>query len=111
MAYQSIIPADLGQAPLTGTIATVYTVPAATRALLKCFDLANTTGAAITVDVHKVPSGGGATTANAIMIGVSVAANSTLQWTGLQVMLPGATLQARASAVGVTISASGGEAT
>ena len=111
MAYQRIIPADLGQAALTGTVATVYTVPAATRALLKCFDLANTTGAAITVDVHKVPSGGSAASSNAIMLGVSVAANSTLQWTGLQVMLPGATLQARASAVGLTISASGGEAT
>jgi len=111
MPFQNIIPADLGQAALTTVIATVYTVPAATRALLKCFDLANTTGAAITVEVHKVPSGGSAGTGNAIMFGVSVAANSRLQWAGLQVMLPGATLRARASATGVTITASGGEAT
>jgi hypothetical protein len=37
-------------------------------------------------------------------------ANTTMQWTGSQIMNAGATIQVKASAVGCTITASGGEA-
>lgn len=110
MAYQRITPVKLGQAAITGVIATLYTVPASTRTLLKDFDICNTTAGALTVDVHLVPSGGSATTANALLYGYSINANATLQWSGTQVMNVSDTIQVKASGVGCTITASGGEA-
>ena len=111
MAYQNIVPAQLGQAAITGSIATLYTVPALTRALLKDLDICNTTAGALTVDVHLVPSGGSATTANALLYGYSINGNATLQWTGTQGVNAGATIQVKASGLGCTITASGAEAT
>lgn len=110
MAYQRITPVKLGQAAITGSIATLYTVPASTRTLLKDIDICNTTAGALTVDVHLVPSGGSATTANALLYGYSINANATLQWTGTQVMNASDTIQVKASGLGCTITASGGEA-
>lgn len=111
MNYQNIIPVRLGQAAITNVIATLYTVPVNTRTLLKDFDICNTTAGALTVDVHLVPSGGSATTANALLYGYSINANATLQWSGTQVLNAGATIQVKASGAGCTINASGGEAT
>lgn len=111
MAYQRIVPVQLGQAAITGVIATLYTVPASTRTFVKDIDICNTTAGAITVDVHLVPSGGSATTANALLYGYSINANATLQWTGTQIMNAAGTLQVKASGAGCTITASGAEAT
>lgn len=112
MAFQSIVPVKLGQAAIsaTPTVTTVYTVPASTRTLLKDIDIANTTAGAITVRVYIVPSAGSPATSNALFYGVSIAANTTLQWTGTQIMTASETLQAEASATGLTIRASGAEA-
>lgn len=111
MAYQRITPAKLGQAAITGATTTLYTVPASTRTMVKELDICNTTGGALTVNVHLVPSAGSAGTANALLYGTSISANTTLQWSGVQVLNAGDTIQIQASGVGLTISASGGEAT
>lgn len=111
MAFQRITPAKLAQAAITGATTTVYTTPASTRTMVKEIDIANTTGGALTVNVHLVPSGGAAGTANALLYGVSINANSTLQWSGVQVINAGDTIQVQGSALGLTILASGGEAT
>ena len=104
----------LGQAGLSCTIGTIYTTPVSTRTYVKQIDICNTTGGTLTVDVHIVPNvanvAGTAGTGNAIYYTFSVAANSVLQWRGVQIMNAVDTIQAKASAVGLTLTASGGEA-
>jgi len=129
--YQNVVPNQLGQAALTAVPQTIYTVPVVvansavgvsnnvtqtTRTYLKDINICNTTAAALTVYVFIVPNSGTAAASNAIIYGKSIAANDVYRWTGSQI-LPASmsgtsktTLQAYASAVGITITASGGEA-
>ena len=130
-SYQNIVPKQLAQAALTTTAAELYTVPVilansavgttsnvtqTTRTYLKDMNICNTTAAAITVFVFVVPNGGTASAANALLYGFSVAANSVYRWTGAQILPESltattkTTLQAYGSAVGLTLTASGGEA-
>lgn len=51
---------------LTATAASVYTAPANTSATIQAATASNTTGAAVQVDLHKVPVAGSATAANKI---------------------------------------------
>lgn len=111
MAYQNIIPVKLGQAAVTTGVTTLYTVPASTRTLLKEFSIANTTGVAINVRVFLVPSAGAAGATNAFLYDVPVPANNALQYNGVQVMNTGDTIQVQAASAGLTITASGAEAT
>lgn len=110
MAFQRITPVKLAQAAVTASAVTVYTVPASTRTMVKDIDICNTTAGALTVNVFLVPSGGSAGTGNALLYGASVTANTTLQWTGVQVMNAGDTIQVQASGLGLTANISGGEA-
>jgi hypothetical protein len=108
--YQNVTPNQLGQAALTTSYATIYTVPANTRTYLKDMDICNTTAGSLNVFVSVVASSGTAGTANSIFYTTLVPAYSTLQWSGTQVMLPGVTLQAKGSGTGLTLTVSGGEA-
>ena len=110
MAFDVITPTKLGQAAITVGVTTLYTVPAATRTLLKELSIANTTAASINVRVFLVPSAGAAGTANAFLYDVPVPNNNALQYDGIQVMNAGDTIQIQAAAVGLTITASGAEA-
>ena len=110
MAYDSISPVRFGQAAITTSASALYTTPALTRALIKEISVVNTTGVAATFDIYLVPSGGTAGTANALFYQQPLAAKATLQWNGLQVLNAGDTLQVKASASGLTVVASGGEA-
>lgn len=111
MAFQRITPAKLAQAAVTAGTTTIYTVPASTRTMIKEMDICNTTAGTLTLNVHLVPSGGSATTANALFYGASISANTTLQWSGVQVLNVGDTIQVQGSGLGLTINVSGGEAT
>jgi hypothetical protein len=111
MAFDVITPAKLGQAAITTGVTTLYTVPASTRALLKEFSIANTTAAAINVRVFLVPSSGSAGTSNAFLYDVPVPGNNALQYNGIEVLNAGDTIQIQAASAGLTIIASGGEAT
>jgi hypothetical protein len=110
MAYQTITPTQLGQAAMTTSYATLYTVPASTRTYLKQMDICNTSASPINIYVSIVPSAGTAGTANSLFYATQLTGNTTLSWTGTQIMNTASTLQVRASATGVTITASGGEA-
>jgi hypothetical protein len=111
MAFDVITPAKLGQAAITTGVTTLYTVPSSTRTLLKEFSIANTTASAINVRVFLVPSAGSAGTSNAFLYDVSVPANNALQYNGIEVLNAGDTIQIQAASTGLTIIASGGEAT
>jgi hypothetical protein len=111
MAFDVITPTKLGQAAITTGVTTLYTVPASTRTFLKEFSIANTTAAAINVRVFLVPSAGSAGTSNAFIYDIAVPANNALQYDGVQIMNAGDTIQIQAAAVGLTITASGAEAT
>jgi hypothetical protein len=110
MAFYDITPVLLGQASITGTIATLYTAPLNVRTFVKDLNICNTTAGALTVYVHFVPNGASATTANAILYAYSIAANTTYRWTGVQIMNEFGTIQVKGSAIGLTITASGAEA-
>ena len=111
MAFDVITPTKLGQSAITTGVTTLYTVPASTRTLLKEFSIANTTAAAINVRVFLVPSAGSAGTSNAFLYDVSIPANNTIQYNGIEVLNAGDTIQIQAASAGLTIIASGGEAT
>jgi hypothetical protein len=111
MAFDVITPAKLGQAAITTGVTTLYTVPANTRTLLKEFSIANTTAASINVRVFLVPAAGSAGTSNAFLYDVPVPNNNALQYNGIEVLNTGDTIQIQAASAGLTIIASGGEAT
>ena len=108
--YQNTTPNTLGQTAATTAYTTLYTVPANTRTYVKQIDICNTTSGALTVFVSLVPNGGTAGASNALYYGLSLAANALLSYSGLQILLPGATIQVKGSATGLTITASGAEA-
>ena len=113
-AYQNVTPVQLSQASLTTSYVTLYTVPSnpttPTRTYMKQIDVCNTTGSPITFNLHIVPATFSETTNNAFIYGLSVAANSTYSYYGVQVLPTASTLQAKASATGLNIFISGGEA-
>lgn len=108
--YQIITPLQLGQAAITTSYASVYTVPANTRTYVKQLDICNTTASPISVYVSLVPSSNTAGTANALFYNATLDGYSTLSWTGTQVLSAAGTIQVKASGAGCTITASGGEA-
>lgn len=108
--YQIITPLQLGQTALTTSFTTVYTVPASTRTYVKQLDVCNTTASPISIYVSLVPSGGTAGTGNALFYNATLGGYSTLSWTGTQVLSTAGTIQVKASGVGCTVTASGGEA-
>jgi len=112
MAFQNITANVL--IPATGITAAaviLYTTPALTRTLLKSIDVCNTTSGALTLRIFLVATGGSPGTTNALYYDYTVAANTTLSWRGLQVLVAGTTIQVQSTGTGLTITASGGEAT
>ena len=110
MAFNNITPLQLGQAAMTTSYATIYTVPANTRTYVKDIDVVNTTSASIGIYISLVPSGGIAGTSNALFYNTPLPLNTIVQWAGSQILNEGDTIQVKASAVGCTITVSGGEA-
>lgn len=100
-------PVQLCQAAITASVVTEYTVPGSTTVILKSFDVCNTTGAAIMLNLFLVPPSGTAGAANALLYGYSIAANDSKGWEGEQVLPAGASIAASASTTGLTITASG----
>jgi hypothetical protein len=63
------------------------------------------------VRVFLVPAAGSAGTGNAFLYDVPVPNNNALQYNGIEVLNAGDTIQIQAASAGLTIIASGGEAT
>jgi hypothetical protein len=110
MAFNNITPTKLAQAAMTTSYVSLYTVPTSTRTFVKDIIICNTTASAVTVNVSLVPSGGTAGESNSIYYEYSIAAKTTLSWSGVQIMNHNDTIQVKASATGATITISGGEA-
>ena len=112
MAFQNITANVLIPATgITAAAAILYTTPTLTRTLLKSIDVCNTTSGALTLRIFLVVTGGSPGTTNALYYDYTVAANTTLSWRGLQVLVAGTTIQVQSTTTGLTITASGGEAT
>ena len=86
MAYNDITPTNLGQAAITASVTTLYTVPASTRAFVKNLDIVNTSAGALTYNIFLVPSAGSAATSNALFYDFPISSKENIQWTvGLHV--------------------------
>ena len=110
-----IVPVDMTPTihALTTGVQTLYTCGSigttGKLGLLKSIDVTNTTAAPVTVTIHIVPPSGTPSASTALYFATSVAANSVLSWRGTQILAAGGTLQALASATGLTMHAAGGE--
>lgn len=93
------------------TITTLYTVPASTRTIVKQIIVCNTTSTPISLQLHSVPNGGSATTANAIIYNAQFTANSTTTFDLSMVMdVAGDTIRAlQSAATSLTVNISGVE--
>jgi hypothetical protein len=89
MPFSLVQFAKFVQSAVTNAQVTIYTVPGATQATIKDIDITNTTAAAATVSINLVPTGGSAVTANLLAAAWSIPANSTVHWTGTQVLNAG----------------------
>jgi hypothetical protein len=107
VAFTTVQYLRLFQAALATAATTQYTTPASRQDVIKDMELCNTTGAAITVILNVVPTGGSATTANQVFSSASIPANQTLHWTGTIVMNAGDFISTATSGVGVTATVSG----
>lgn len=96
---------------LTGTVATVYTVPALFTTQLSAVTVSNPTAGAVALGLHIVPSGGSVGAANKVIPAKALAANETYTCPELtaQTLPAGTTIQASGS--GLVIFASGVEFT
>lgn len=110
MAFQNITPVKLGQAAITVAAAQLYLVPANTRTFVKDIDIANNNTVSTSGSVYLVPNGGSADSTNILIPSISIPGNANLQWTGSQILNAGDSIWTSASATGLTIIASGGEA-
>ena len=93
---------------------TQYTAPAATRVIIDKFTGTNTTGAAATLTVRLVPSGGGAGAGNTIASAKTLAAGEAYTFPEVvgHVLNPGDFISTLAgTAAAITIRASGREVT
>jgi hypothetical protein len=97
----------LGQTAVTTSATTLYTVPSSSRTYIETIDVVNTNASVTTFDIYLVPSGGTASTANALFYQQSLNGKQNLQWTGLQVINAAYTIQVKASATGINIAISG----
>lgn len=111
MAYQNVIGNKLSQAEMTTSYATIYTTPTLNRTYVKNIDICNTTGSTQRFYVHFVQKGKVVGVSNAIFYNAPINAYTTVQWTGSEILVEGDIIQVKASAAGVTIMITGGEAT
>lgn len=111
MAYQNVVGNRLAQAETTTSYVTIYTTPLATRTYVKNIDICNTTAGSLRFYVHLIPKGGTAGTGNALFYNAPINGNTTVQWTGSEILTPGDLIQIKGSAAGISVTITGGEAT
>ena len=111
MAFQNIVGNRLAQAEATTTYVTVYTTPLLTRTYVKNIDICNSTGSTQRFYIHLVPKGDSASSGNAVFYNAPINGNTTVQWTGSQILTQGDTIVIKGSAAGISVTITGGEAT
>lgn len=93
----------------TGAGTTCYTVPTGIRTEVQDIVIANTTTGTLTCSIHLAPTGVAVGSSNAMFSSVSVPANTTVHWSGIQVLNAGDFIQGIGSAAGLTVNISGNE--
>lgn len=111
MAFQNVIGNRLAQAQTTTSYVTIYTTPLATRTYVKNIDICNTTSGSLRFYVHLIPKDDTAGAGNALFYNAPINANTTVQWTGSEILTPGDLIQIKGSAAGISVTITGGEAT
>ena len=106
-AYNKGLPLTRGAANSSG-YSILYTVPSTQQMTITDIEICNTGATSATFYVSFVPSGGTAGANNALFYAAPIPGNSTVQWTGAQVLAPSTTVQGYASSNAVTIMISGG---
>ena len=100
----------LGQTAVgTGGGTLIYTVPTGFQADVRDIIISNTTAASIAFTLHLVPSGGSVNANNAMMYAVSIPANTTVHWTGHQMLDATGFIKGIGSASGITVTITGDE--
>jgi len=111
MAFQNIVGNRLAQAETTTSYVTIYTTPSLTRTYVKNIDICNTTSGTLRFYVHLILKDGTAGAGNALFYNAPINANTTVQWTGSEILTPGDLIQIKGSAAGISVTITGGEAT
>jgi len=91
------------------TVETVYTVPAATSAVVSTITACNTNGTAVTVRIYVVKKGGTASVANALHYDLPIQATDTFAITAGVTLGTGDMIRAYSSATNVCFMAFGSE--
>ena len=93
----------------TGSGSLCYTVPTGIRTEVLDIVIANTTTGSLTCSIHLTPVGIAVGSTNAMFSGVSIPANTTVHWSGVQILNAGDFIQGIGSAAGLTLNISGDE--
>lgn len=107
IAYVRGAPLVAGAAT-TGSYATLYTVPANQQMAIVDIEICNTSAVPATFYISLVPNGGTAGASNALFYAAPINGNTTVQWTGQQVLSAGGFVAGYASATTVTFKIGGG---
>jgi hypothetical protein len=86
---------------------TLYTVPNNVQFQLQEVDIINTALSVNTFSIYLVPSGGTASSSNALFYNAPINGSTTVQWQGSLALAAGSTIQASASDVTVTFKLAG----
>ncbi len=109
--FDVITPIQMGRGSIPLSVGIFHTVLASTRDLLKDMDISNNSSSSGVVTVYLVPDGDSPGAANILIPAITIPGNGIFQWSGIQVLNEGDTIQAVATATGVSINMSGGSAT
>ena len=100
----------LGQGAITtGAGTLLYTVPTGMSTEVLDILIANTTSGGLTCSIHLVPTGVAVGTTNAMFSSVAIPANTTVHWSGVQVLNAGDFIQGIGSGSGLTVNITGNE--
>ena len=97
--YQNIVGKKLGNANMTASYTTLYTVPSLTRTYVKDINICNVTANKHKAYVHLVPSGGTPDITNAIVYNFRIDGGAIYNWRGLAIIDEGGTIQVKADTV------------
>lgn len=93
----------------TGSGTLCYTVPTGIRTEVYDVIIANTTTGSLTCSLHLVPTGVAVGTSNAMFSSVSIPANTTVHWSGIQCLNAGDFIQGIGNSAGMTVNITGQE--
>ena len=95
-------------AATTASFENLYTVPTGKQVAIVDMEICNTGTSPATFSICLVPQGEAADASTAVFYDAPIPGNTTVQWTGQQVLLAGGSVQSKASTTAVSIKIGGG---